>query len=78
MPLRAMVNSCDRMITVGVFTVAMTLRTLIYRFVHTSGSPGNSPEMLGAARPESEGFNAHPCTAQRRLASSAQSHGPDV
>jgi len=38
-----------------------------YRFVHTLDSTGNSPEMLGAAGPESEGFSAQPCTAPRRL-----------
>ncbi len=78
MPLRAIVNSCDSMTTAGVLTVAMTPCTLIYRFVHTPGSTGNTPEMLGAARPESEGFNAQPCTAPRRPNSSAQRHGADV
>ncbi len=32
----------------------------IYRFVHTPGRSANSPEMLGAARPGSEGFSVRP------------------
>ena len=50
----------------GAFKVAMTPCTLIYRFVHTSGSPGNSPEMLGTAKPESEGFSAQTHEGLRR------------
>ena len=37
---------------------ARAFRASYYRFVHTSGSHENSPEMLGTARSESEGFSA--------------------
>ncbi len=55
-----MINSCDRLTTVGAFKPVITPCILIYRFVHTSGRPANSLEMLGAARPETEGFSAQP------------------
>jgi len=44
-----MINSCDRLTTVGAFKPVITPCILIYSFVHTSGSPGKIPEMLGAA-----------------------------
>ena len=65
-PLWVTNNSCDRLITVGTFKVVITPCTLIYRFVHTPGTLGNTPEMLGAARPESEGFSAQAHMGQQR------------
>ena len=59
MPLRAIVNSCDRLITAGVLTVAMTPCTLIYRFVHTQIASANILEALAFAMPKLEGISAH-------------------
>ena len=53
-------------------------RASYYRFVHTSGSLANSPEMLGAARPESEGFSAQAHMGQRQLSAPTQPSGADV
>lgn len=54
-----MVNSCNTMATAGAFKVTMTPRARSYRLVHTSGSHENSPEMLGTAKSESEGFRSY-------------------
>ena len=40
--------------------VSTSNRTLTYRFVHSHGHLGNSPETLGPAWPKLEGFGAQP------------------
>jgi hypothetical protein len=42
-------------------------RTLYSRFVYSSDRPRNGPEMLGSARPKSEGFGAQPRSCQQGL-----------
>ncbi len=61
-----------------VTAVGEVARTFFYRFVHTPGSPGNGPEMLGAPKPESEGFSAQPHTGLRRLDAPTQLYDVDV
>ena len=51
---------------------------LYYRFVHTLGSPGNSPEMLDAAEPESQGLVYGPLQAFCRRKALTQPHDADV
>ena len=77
MPLRTTINSGDRMIIASVLTLAMTPCTLIYRFVHTLGSSGNAPEMLGSAKPKSEGFSAQAHMEQQHDVPT-QPNGADV
>jgi len=55
--------SALKMTAAGTFKMAMTSCARSYRFVHTSGALGNTPEMLGAARPESKGFSVRPLWA---------------
>ena len=52
--------------------------TLIYRFVHSHDYLRNSPDMLGLAEPDSEGFYAQPLWALYHLNAPAQPHGADV
>lgn len=59
------------------FNAVITPCTLTYRFVHTPGRDGNSPEMLGVASPESEGFSAQ-LTRGNRGPVSRHSHAAEM
>lgn len=58
MALWAVTNICNAMTTTDAFKVTVTPRARNSRLVHSHGQPENSPEMLGPARPKSEGFSA--------------------